>query len=187
MKIRFNLLPLQQKKHLHTQKVLRMIMEQQIYTGIVVGFFIMGLLAMYILLRTEAIFTKEVEQGMFDRLGYQEIIDIHEKFKSTHKKMASVEDIQKKHYHWSRVFVFLSENIVDGVTVEEFSTVDNHVKLRAVADKRETVVLMKEKMRDVKWSEKQCFENIVVPESDLATPVNVAFSMTLDVNVNCLY
>jgi hypothetical protein len=103
-----------------------------------------------------------------------------------HQKVDSLAVLQEKHYNWSRVFVLMSENMIDGVIVEELTTADNHIKLRAVADKRETVVSLKEKMRDVQWEQYKCFENVVVPESELAKPTNLTFTMTFDINIICL-
>ena len=53
MKIRFNLLPREQKKHLHTQKILRTIMEQEVHLMILFLFLILGLFAIFFILKTE--------------------------------------------------------------------------------------------------------------------------------------
>lgn len=186
MKIRFNLLPLQQKKNLRMQKMLRMIMEQEIYLGIVVGFFLASLFAMYILLSTEASITKEIEESYNDRLGYREISGIHDKFKSVHKKIARIEELHDKHYHWSRLFALMSENLVDGIVIEEVVTSDTQIRVRATADTREQVVSMKEQYRNIAFNGITCFENVSVPEADLATPKNITFNMSFSINISCL-
>jgi ribosomal protein L31E len=186
MKIRFNLLPQQQKDHLYTQKILRMIVEQEIYVIIVFGVLTLSLFAIYFLLKSEAGLLQGVEQQLIDQNGYQEIIDIHSEFKKVKRTTSEVNKILDGHFNWSRVLIMLSENINEKIIVDEFSTVDNQVKMRATAQTREDVVVLKEKFRDVSWNEKKCFENIVVPESDLASPKNVVFTMTFDINIACL-
>lgn len=186
MKIWFNLLPAQQKKHLHTQKVLRMIMEQEIYLAITLGFFVACLFGMYIILKTEATITKNVEKDLMGHMGYKEVVDIQGQFKDVHKKMAQLEEMEKKQFHWSRILILMSESMVDGVRVEEYSSADNRFQMRAVAQTRDQVVMIKEKFRNAQLSGVTCFENITVPESDLAAPKDVVFTMSFDINLMCL-
>lgn len=186
MKIRFNLLPESQKKHLRTQKMLRTIMEQEIYVVIVLVVLILSLFAMYFLLKTEASIMKEVESEIMARSGYAEVLKMHEKFKDVHKTMNRVDKLNKEGVYWSRFFELLSAEVADAIVVQSVKVTGNHAVIGAVAQTREDVVKMKERFRETKVGEVACFENIVVPESNLAAPRDVAFVISFDVNVACL-
>ena len=49
MRIQFNLLPPAQKKHLATQRVLRSIVENEVYIVVVMIVFVLALLSIYII------------------------------------------------------------------------------------------------------------------------------------------
>ena len=186
MKIRFNLLPEQQKKHLHMQKLFRMIIEQEIYILIVFGFLILSLFAIYFILKSEVGLLQGVEKTLIDQNGYQEIIDIHDEFKKVHMIVKSEQKILGDHLNWSHVLIMLSENIDESIVVDDITTADNQVSLHAVAQTREDVVRLKERFREVKQNDTICFADVTVPESDLAVPKNVKFTMSFIVNMDCL-
>ena len=186
MKIRFNLLPESQKEHLRTQKNLRTIMEQEIYILIVLSILVVSLFAMYFLLKTEASIMKQVEQELIAQSGYGEVVEIHKKFEGVHMQMDYIDSLEKKIVNWSRFFDFLSENISNKIVVSNLSVSGGHVTLKAVADTREDVVELKEAMGAVDFDGEKCFDKIIVPESQLAAPVNVSFSMDFDLNMTCL-
>ncbi len=186
MKIKFNLLPLQQKEHLRIQQILRSILEQEIYITIVFGVLTLSLFGIYFILKSEAGLLKAVEEKFTEQSGYQEITSIHEEFKDVHQVIKDVTKTLDGHVNWSRVLIMLSENVDEQIIIESITTTDNQMQIHAIAKTREDVISLKEKFREVKRNEQTCFENIVVPESDLALPKNVSFTMTLDVNVACL-
>lgn len=186
MKIRFNLLPENQKKHLRVQKVLRTVMEQEIYIVIIVGILILSLFAMYFLLNTEALIMKGVETQIMAQSGYSEIADIHKKFTDVHAMMNHVSALEKKNIEWSHFFILLSEKLDEDITVNSLTVKEGGITMQALAGTRENVVDLKERFRDTEVNGEKCFQDIVVPESDLAKPINVTFTMTFKINLACL-
>lgn len=185
MKIRFNLLPEKQKKHLHTQKIFRIVMEREIYVLILLLFLILSLFAIYFILKTETSIMQTTKDEIVQQEQYKEIATMHEKFADVHKKMALVEQLNKEQISSSRFLIMLSENISQDVILNSVVVKENTVVIKAIADTREDVVLMKEKFRNIQYNDAQCFSDIVVPESELTVPVDVTFTMTSKVNLEC--
>ncbi|MEA3323130.1 MAG: hypothetical protein U9Q12_02815 [Patescibacteria group bacterium] len=185
MKIRFNLLPEKQKKHLHTQKVFRIVMEREIYVLILLMFLILSLFAIYFVLKTEMSIMQGTKDEIVQREQYKEIAVMHENFSSVHKKMALVDQLKKEQISTSRFLIMLSENISQNVVINSVVADENKVVIKAIADTREDVVAMKEEFRNIKYNDVQCFSDIVVPESELTAPVDVTFTMTSKVNLEC--
>jgi Tfp pilus assembly protein PilN len=186
MKIRFNLLPENQKEHLRMQKNLRTIMEQEIHVLIIVGILVLSLFAIFFLLKTEAMIMKDVEDEIMQKSGYGEVLQIHDKFKETHEKMNTVNVLEKKSVKWSRFFHILSENIDQAIRIDSLKITDGHAVIEGVADTREDVVSLKEKIAQITQNEKKCFDKIAVPEAQLAVPVNVKFTISFNIDLTCL-
>ncbi|HIP50331.1 MAG TPA: hypothetical protein EYG99_02675 [Candidatus Pacebacteria bacterium] len=186
MKIRFNLLPKKQKKHLYIQKVLRIVMEQEIHVMILFLFLILGLFAIFFILKTETTITQGINAEVVEQDQYKDIMKTHKEFKEIHKKMNTVEKLSDDHIKWSQLFIILSENISKHIAVNSIKIDKDVIVIGAVADTRENVVEMKEVFRNIVESDVNCFSDIVVPESQLTVPVDVTFVMTLKVNLECL-
>lgn len=187
MRIHFNLLPPAQKKHLATQKVLRSIIESEIYVVAVCVVFVLTLLSMYIVLDGEADAMYMAQQHMYQDPAYREVAATREMFAATHKDVALRSVMTKNHYRWARVIDAMNTAMADGVFVDELSSADNVVTLRATARRREDVVALKERFRAVRHNDgTPCFTDLTVPESDLAAPTDVTFTMTFRVDPQCL-
>ncbi len=186
MKIRFNLLPVKQKKHLYTQKIFRIIMEQEIQLMILFLFLMLGFLAMYFVLKTETSIMQGIKDKITQNEKYQEIATMHEEFKKIHQKMNNIDRLNKGHILWSQLLISFSENIPQSITVDSIKTSDTTITMKAIADTREDVVSLKETFEEITYNDVKCFENIVVPESELTVPIDVAFTMTFKVNLMCL-
>lgn len=186
MKIRFNLLPEDQKEFLRTQKNLRTIMEQEIYMIIIFGILVISLFSIYFLLKTEAMIMEQVESGIITQSGYGEVLEIHKKFKDVHAQMDSIDALKKDEIFWSKFFSILSNEIDDSIIVGDMSVSGTHVSMKAVAQTREDVVALKSRIGSAEVNGEKCFQGISVPESDLAAPKNVAFSIGFDINLHCL-
>lgn len=186
MKIRFNLLPESQKEYLRTQKNLRTVMEQEIYMMIVFGILVLSLFAMYFLLKTEAIIMKKVESDIVAQSGYEEVLEMHKQFTGVHAQMDNINSLSKSDVIWSKFFSMLSDTIDENIVINSLKIEGSHASMAAVAGTREDVVSMKEQLGSVEVDGKKCFENITVPEANLAVPKNVSFSVGLDINLACL-
>ncbi|PID52333.1 MAG: hypothetical protein CR972_02550 [Candidatus Moraniibacteriota bacterium] len=186
MKIHFNLLPESQKEHLRTQKVLRTIMEQEIYILIVFSIAFLSLFAIYFLLNAETNVMKEIERDITDKRGYNEVVEIHQKLKDVHVQLDNIDALNKKMIDWSKFFVLLSDNFPESVSVNKLSISAEKVSISAIAETREDIVDLKARMKEVKIDGKQCFQKINVPESNLAAPTDVKFDMTFNINLACL-
>lgn len=186
MRIQFNLLPPAQKKHLATQRVLRSIVENEVYIVVVMIVFVLALLSIYIIVDGDTnTITAEQQRAQQDP-AYREAMDIRQLFVATHKDVATYTTMTKRHYHWARVIESMNGNMVSGVSVEELSSQDNLVTMRATAQRREDVVALKDKFRAVMWQDKPCFTDLTVPEADLAAPTDLVFTMTFRVDAACL-
>jgi Tfp pilus assembly protein PilN len=186
MKIRFNLLPKMQKKHLHIQKILRIVMEQEIHVMIVFLFLILGLFAIFFILKTEINIMQDIKSKVVEQEQYEDIIRAQEEFKDVHEKMKTVENLLGNHVEWSQLLILLSENISKNIKVNSIDINDDVVVIGAIADTREDVVRLKDMFRNIVKNEVNCFSDIVVPESQLTIPIDVTFVMTLKVNLECL-
>jgi len=186
MKIRFNLLPGRQKKHLHIQKILRIVMEQEIHVMILFLFLILGLFAIFFILKTETNIMQGIKAEVVEQEQYGNIIKAQEEFKNVHQKMNTVDKLLDEHVEWSQLLIILSENISKNIEVNSIEINDDIVVMGAMADTREDVVKLKEVFRNIVKNEANCFSDIVVPESQLTIPVDVTFVMTLKVNLECL-
>jgi len=186
MKIRFNLLPKKQKKHLYIQKILRTIMEQEIHVMILFLFLVVGLFSMSFILTTETNIMQEVKVKVVEQEQYKDITETHNKFKDIHKKINSVNVLMNDHVKWSQLFVILSENISEYVTVKSIKVNSNTIIINGVADTREDVMDMKDMFSNIVYNDVNCFDSIIVPETELTVPVNLLFTMTLKINLECL-
>lgn len=185
MKISFNLLPKKQKDHLHVQKIFRIVMEREIYVLILLMFLILSLFAIYFILKTETSIMQTTKDEIEQQAQYKEIATMHEKFSDIHKKMTLVEQLNKGHVSTTQFLIMLSENISQDIIINSVVANENTVIINAIADTREDVVQMKEKFRNIKHNDAQCFSDIVVPESELTVPVDVTFTMTSKINLEC--
>ncbi len=186
MKIRFNLLPGKQKKHLQTQKAFRIVEEQQIYLIVVLLFLGLSLFAMYFILKVETSIMQDVANAVTKQEQYKEISAIHDKFTTVHKQMNATEKLVNNHTEWSELLITLSENIPQNIIINSVKTNGAVITIKALADTRGDVIFMKETFRDIKRNDIACFSEIVVPESELTVPVDVLFTMTFKVNLECL-
>jgi len=186
MKIRFNLLPNKQKKHLHIQKILRTIMEQEIHLMILFLLLLLGLFAIFFILKTETDVMQGIKTEVVEQEQYKDILKRHKEFKDVHVRMDAVDQLLGNNVKWSQLFIILSENISKHITVDAIKINNNTITIKAIADTREDVVMMKETFSNVVNNDINCFDDIIVPESELTVPVDVGFTMTLKVNLKCL-
>ncbi len=186
MKIRFNLLPKKQKKHLRIQKILRTIMEQEIHIMILFLFLVVGLFAMSFILTTETNIMQEVKAEVVEQKQYKDITEIHSKFKDIHKKINSVNALMNNHVKWSQLFVILSENVSKYVVVNTIKVNNDTIIIKGIADTREDVMDMKDVFSNIMHNDVNCFDSIVVPETELTVPIDLSFTMTLKINLKCL-
>ena len=186
MKIRFNLLPPRQKKHLKIQKVFRTVIEQEIHIVFLFLFLVLSLFAMYFILNTRTTIMQDIKMRIIEKEQYKEIESMHGNFADIHKTMNSVDELIKGRTRWSRLLIILSENIGQQINVDSMVVSGDKLIIEAIAETRGDVILLKASLRDIVINDVQCFEEIVVPESQLATPVDVVFTMTLKINSSCL-
>ncbi len=186
MRISFNLLPEKQKKHLHVQKIFRIIIEQEIHFMILFLFLIFGTFAIFFILKTEINIMQNIRTKLVEQEQYKSVLKTHKQFKDIHKKMNMIERLANNHVRWSQLFIILSENVSKYISIDSIKTDEDMVTIVAVADTREDVVKMKDVFSNIKINDINCFSDIVVPESQLAVPVDVTFTMTLKVNLECL-
>ena len=186
MKIRFNLLPEKQKKHLYIQKILRIVMEQEIHVMILFLFLILGVFAIFFMLKTEINIVQNIKMELVEQEQYKDILKTHETFESVHEKLNTIEKLVNNHTKWSQLFIILSENISKHIVVDSIKVNKDVITIAAVADTREDVVEMKEIFSNIIGNDVNCFSDIIVPESQLTVPVDVTFVMTLKVNPECL-
>jgi Tfp pilus assembly protein PilN len=186
MKIQFNLLPKNHKKHLQMQKMFRIITEQEIQVLILCLILFASLFGMYFVLKVEVSILDDVKKSVTNNEQYKDIIEIHKTFKKVHGEMNIFSKLTVEHVHWSQLLAMLSESVPDTIIVNTLKTNDNTITMTAVANTREDVVKFKEVIRNVKSGDINCFEKIIVPESELTVPIDVNFTITFDVNTTCL-
>lgn len=161
-------------------------MEQEIHVMILFLFLILGLFSIFFILKTETRIMQDVKAIIVDKEQYKNIAKRHKEFKDIHKKLDVVDKLLDNHVDWSRLFIILSENITENITVNSIKIDKNIIVINAIADTREDVVKMKEIFNNITNNDVNCFSDIVVPESQLTAPVDVTFALTLKVNFKCL-
>jgi len=80
----------------------------------------------------------------------------------------------------------LSEKVPQTITVNSLNINEDTISMSALAQTRDDVVAFKEILKSISYNDEQCFEDIIVPESELTVPVDVVFTMTFKININCL-
>ncbi|MEN8252419.1 MAG: hypothetical protein ABFQ53_02475 [Patescibacteria group bacterium] len=186
MKIRFNLLPPKQKKHLRMQKVFRTIVEQEIQIAVLLVFVVISFTGMFLVLRTETSIMQEVSENVKQEESYKKVATMYDRFANVHDKLDDVEKLTQGHIVWSKILILFSENIPDSIIVNSTSTSNTTIVMNAVGDTREDVVSLKETFEEITHNDVKCFENVAVPEAQLAVPRNVKFTMSFKVNLECL-
>jgi Tfp pilus assembly protein PilN len=186
MKIQFNLLPENQKKHLHTQRVFRMAMEQEIQILIVCMILGLSLFGIFYILKTQVNILEKMKAQLVEQEAYEEIVEIQKTFKKVQTEMNAFSKLTNEHIRWSKALIVFSEIIPETIKVDRVSTEDNTMTIKAIADTREDVVDLKTIFKEYKQGDTPCFTNVIVPESELIIPVDVAFTMTFDIDVACL-
>ncbi len=187
MKIRFNLLPDTQKNHLKTQKTLRTVMEQEIYILIVIGIFVLSLYGVFFVLKTESTLMHNVEEQLSTQGEYAHVVDMHTLFQQTDARVVRIERMQSHQVKWSQFFDIISNVFTQHISVEHIKTNGTQLNIYAQANTREDVVDLKNRLNAYVVDDVHCFEDVVVPESDLVAPEDVLFTVSFTINKECLY
>ena len=149
--------------------------------------FVLALLAMYIIVYSVANTGTTAQQRVQQVPAFQEVVTIRQTFAETPKDVRARTAMGKRHYQWTRIIDTINTAMVSGVSVEDLSSHDNVITMRATAQRREDVVALKEQFRLVEWKGKSCFTELTVPEADLAAPTNLVFTMTFTIDPVCLH
>lgn len=185
MKIQFNLLPEEEKRHLRIQKRFRMLIEYELHMIILGVFVVAGLFMVYFLLKSETEITRGVYTNVVEQETYKNVEALQKKFINTKQVVSEIYKLEENRFSPSELLILLSENIPNEISVDSIKTNDNSVVIGAVADAREDVIIMKDKLQSVTYNDMACIDNVSVSEAELSIPVDVFFTMTLEVNIEC--
>ncbi len=186
MKIKFNLLPKKQKRYHDMNFLFHYYSKCFTPIQMVFLFLIGGLFAVYFILKTEISVMEEVKSSVTENERYKKVAVMHDEFIEVNKKVDLINKLDKNHLKWSRMIIFLSETVPSSIVIESIKTTNDSVSIKAQANTRESVVEFKNALKDMEYDEKKCFTNVVVPEEQLATPVDIFFTMTFKINLDCL-
>lgn len=181
MEIKLNLLSETKKEEIRKKKRYRLVVWQELIVLSLGIFYAVTLLGVYSMLHLQS---KNLETtNAFEKRekAFQEIDAAVKVFHDTNERVSRVRKFQREHTVWSNFFTALDESVPDGVVLEKMSTSDRRISLSGKANTRETLLTFQERLKS-----SPCFDNAVVPLSDLFAQENVEFQLDIDMKKECL-
>jgi Tfp pilus assembly protein PilN len=181
MEIKLNLLSETKKEEIRKKKRYRLVVWQELIIFSLGVFYVGTLLGVYSMLHLQ---TKNLETtNAFEKQekAFQEIDAAVKVFHDTNERISQVRKFQREHTVWSNFFVALDNSVPDGIVLEKMSTSDSRISVSGKADTRETLLAFQERLKA-----SPCFDDAVVPLSDLFAQDNVEFQLDISMKKECL-
>ena len=181
MEIKINLIPPYRKKEIFEAKRLKTAIKLEIFsTTIILLFFAFLWSINYILKLNMDSVSANIEMDK-NRSQYEKIQKLEDEFVQANAKVSEIASLKKDQMYWSNLPVKLSDNVTEGITIEEVANKDYNVFLVGKADDRDNLIKFKEKI-----SQEQCFSDVNLPLSNLVSKNNVDFQMDFKIKEDCL-
>lgn len=182
MKIDINLIPPHKKAEIRQSNRLRMILRwESELSSIGLIFFAMLVSISYILSINLSLVENIEKIGSASADQYKEIARYDNEVKAINSRLTEIKNIQRGQLYWSKLFLKLEKNILDGITISNLATKDYALFVVGEADTRDNLILFKESLQ-----KEECFSDISLPDSSLTSRKNVDFQMDLKIKKECL-
>lgn len=181
MEIKLNLLSDAKKIEVRKKKRYRFVVWQEIIIVFLLVFYIGILFSISSMLDFKLKSAENVGANNEKEKVFQEIASIEKTFQDTNKSVAEVAKFQQEHTVWSGFFIALDTVIPEGVLLEKISTIDRKISLSGKAKTRDDLLGFEDKLNG-----SDCFQNAVVPLSDLFAQDNIEFQLDVEIKQDCL-
>ncbi|MDR3559004.1 MAG: PilN domain-containing protein [Candidatus Pacebacteria bacterium] len=181
MDIRLNLIPPREKEGILKKKRLKMVIRLEISASVFLVMFFGVLVSFRYILNTGLAADQRAQQQSEESSQYGQIKQYDQQFTKINAQVSQLTGIDREQLYWSRLLDKLDNLVFPGITLSSLTTNDYVVSMGGVADNRDDLVLLKEKL----GSEK-CFSNVDLPLSDLVDRNNVSFQINFDIQPSCL-
>lgn len=182
MKISINLLPPERKRRLSTQRLFKVILDQEVKLGIVCVITILALWGVHTIVTQQHSVLMESNERARQNNAYAEVQDLHALFRTTNDMTKTVHAIYNEHIEWRRALFLMGAARPEGITLTEIATEDIHITLKGIAQTPPDLVVFADALRAAQHGEDTCFKNIDIPDEFLAGGQESEFRMTIDID-----
>jgi len=144
---------------------------------VLIGFFTMLFCFLYIIKISDASYQKNEGQK-----GEDSLIEKYDReFLETNKNMSEVKILAKDQLYWSNFFLKFSDKVPTEVVLNFLINENYKVTVSGISQNRDSLILFKENLE-----KENCFTDIKLPLSDLASKEKIDFQIDFLVKEDCL-
>lgn len=181
MEIRLNLIPPYKKEEIRKAQYLKLIIRMEIVLSVFVVVFLVFLLNLSHILDLNMEIVKQNAEISQKKGQYEKIKRYDEQFKKINSQIVDITRIKGDQLYWSNMFLYLSQSIFSGVSIQNLTTKDYAVFLIGKADSRDSLIAFKEKLE-----KNECFSAVNLPLSNLVSKESIDFQMDLEIKEECV-
>jgi Tfp pilus assembly protein PilN len=181
MEIRINLLPEEKKNKIKRKKGIVAIIKQEVLFLSAILFLIVILFDINFILKLQLDSLEKNYSLEQSQNKYQELKRYEDKFKEINSKTAMLDNIEKDHLYWSKLFYELDKVVPDGILINNISNNGYRMSLTGTSAKRENLLKFQDNI-----NASQCFSDVNVPLSNLVSKENVNFKIDFKIREDCL-
>lgn len=181
MKIYLDLLPTEQKKELHRNKIFHRIIKQELLFALPLFALIGVLFAANFVLKNQkenvVLQNSQVQTGS----RYQELDSYENKFKITNENTANLSKIQAGHLQWTEILKFFNSLVPENVHIISIATKNYKMMISGLAQNRDDLLTFKDKLE-----KNTCITEVNLPLSNIVQRENIDFQMDFSIKEECL-
>ena len=181
MKIKLNLLSANRKEIIEESKKIRVILKWGIEIFGILLIFLVLLLNIKYILKTEIGFNSNNFQNSELDSKYAEIESYSSEIKQINSKMTEIENIQREQLYWSELFSKLNELLTPEIALSGLSNKDFVISLTGKSKTREALVSLKDRLE-----RENCFSDVNLPLSNLVSKDDATFQIDFNIKEECL-
>lgn len=179
--VSINLIPQYRKDQIARAQHLKLIIKSEIGISLLLAIlliFIWGLNKTLDLDLNAVIASQNLENNQ-DK--YVEIKEYQDNFSKVNINTALISKLRKDQLYWSRLFEKLSNNLTPGIEITDLGTNNYSVSMVGISDTRDSLIAFRDKL-----AKEDCFTDVNLPLSNLASQENIDFQIDLKIKENCL-
>jgi hypothetical protein len=182
MKIKLNLISPQKKEEIRRAYWLRLVLRWEVEFVSLVIFFIVVLVSMNLILKTNIETESNGEQATrANDNKYTLIKEYDTEISDITKHITSVKRMQANQLYWSKLMFKLNEKVLTGIEISSLLTSDYGIMINGKVDTRDKLIAFKDS-----FSQDACFSDVNLPLSNLVSKSNIEFQMSLKIKKECL-
>lgn len=181
MEIKINLIPPYKKEEIKRAQYLKLIIRMEMVLSFFVVVFFIFLLNLSHILDLNMEIVKQSAEASREKGQYEKIRRYDEQFKKINSQIMDIARIKGDQLYWSNMFLYFSQSILPGISIQNLTTKDYAVFLIGKADSRDSLIDFKEKLE-----KDECFSAVNLPLSNLVSKGSVDFQMDLEIKEECI-